>query len=360
MPGRVLLIEDEPHIVEAIRFLLVRDGWEVASHGEGTDALAVIRATRPDLVILDVMLPGRSGYDILQDLRAEAGLAGLPVLMLTARGQSRDREMAERLGASRYMAKPFSNAEVLAAVRELAACGVGRAAGQGAAHGAERAVGHGGQGTETAAGHAAAPGEDRAERLGAAPGEKPAERPTEYGAALGEKRAEGLAGHGAAPEAERPKGAEPAALPPAGVRSEGAVAGQGVSSAGGPTAGHGASTTRELGRPAPEAVARPQSPAPVEWRPAGMTAPAGPELPGTRAPSQPIAASGALQAAGQDAPEPPALVPEPRAAASDPSAPASEPPAAAIPAPSTGVLKAPSAPQAPGASARPDPNAGRG
>ena len=141
MPGRVLLIEDEPHIVEAIRFLLVRDGWEVASHGEGTDALAVIRATRPDLVILDVMLPGRSGYDILQDLRAEPGLAGLPVLMLTARGQSRDREMAERLGASRYMAKPFSNAEVLAAVRELAARGIDPAegaAGHGAASGAER------------------------------------------------------------------------------------------------------------------------------------------------------------------------------------------------------------------------------
>lgn len=120
MAKRVLLIEDEPNIVEAIRFLLARDGWEVSSHGDGLDALAVIRAARPDLVILDVMLPGRSGYDILRELRAEAEIAHLPVLMLTARGQARDRETAERLGASRYMAKPFSNADVLAAVRELA------------------------------------------------------------------------------------------------------------------------------------------------------------------------------------------------------------------------------------------------
>lgn len=123
MAKRVLLIEDEPNIVEAIRFLLARDGWDVAAHGDGTGAIAAIRAERPDLVILDVMLPGRSGYDILQDLRAEEGLAALPVLLLTARGQARDREMAERLGASRYMAKPFSNSDVLAAVREMTGAG---------------------------------------------------------------------------------------------------------------------------------------------------------------------------------------------------------------------------------------------
>ena len=123
MAKRVLLIEDEPNIVEAIRFLLARDGWEVSCHGEGGEALSLIRALNPDLVILDVMLPGRSGYDILQELRAEAATAELPVLLLTARGQARDREMAARLGASRYMAKPFSNAEVLAAVRDLAGAG---------------------------------------------------------------------------------------------------------------------------------------------------------------------------------------------------------------------------------------------
>ena len=121
MGRRVLVIEDEPNIVAAISFILARDGWEVESHDHGADALAVIRATAPDLVILDMLLPGRSGLEILQALRAEPDTAGLPVLMLSARGQSRDRELAERSGADRFMAKPFSNTEVLASVREMVA-----------------------------------------------------------------------------------------------------------------------------------------------------------------------------------------------------------------------------------------------
>jgi len=119
MSRKVLLIEDEPNIIEAIRFLLTRDGWDVSHHSDGTDAVEVIQATAPDLVILDVMLPGKSGMDILRDLRDLEGMKALPVLMLTARGQARDRELAEKAGVSRFMTKPFSNTEVLAAVRDL-------------------------------------------------------------------------------------------------------------------------------------------------------------------------------------------------------------------------------------------------
>ncbi|NOD77003.1 MULTISPECIES: response regulator transcription factor [unclassified Ruegeria] len=119
MSRKVLLIEDEPNIAEAIRFLLTREGWQVEIHGDGADALQVIQGAQPDLVILDVMLPGKSGMDVLRDLREMEELSGLPVLMLTARGQSRDREMAENAGVSRFMTKPFSNAEVLTAVRDL-------------------------------------------------------------------------------------------------------------------------------------------------------------------------------------------------------------------------------------------------
>jgi two-component system, OmpR family, response regulator len=118
--GQVLLIEDEPNIIEALRFLLSRDGWRVATHSDGSGAVEAVRRNAPDLVILDVMLPGRSGFDILAELRADPGLQALPVLMLTARGQARDRAEAERSGASRFMAKPFANAEILAVVRELA------------------------------------------------------------------------------------------------------------------------------------------------------------------------------------------------------------------------------------------------
>jgi DNA-binding response OmpR family regulator len=120
MGKKVLLIEDEPNIIEAISFILSRDGWEVKTHANGHDAMEAVRRRAPDLIILDVMLPGKSGYDILGEIREDADYAATPVLMLTARGQTRDRELAERAGASRYMTKPFSNADMLAAVRALA------------------------------------------------------------------------------------------------------------------------------------------------------------------------------------------------------------------------------------------------
>ena len=119
MGKHILLVEDELNIIEAMRFLLSREGWQVDTHSNGADAVQVIRELGPDLVVLDVMLPGRNGFDILEELRSHEQTADLPVLMLTARGQSRDREMAEKAGVSRFMTKPFSNAEVLTAVRDL-------------------------------------------------------------------------------------------------------------------------------------------------------------------------------------------------------------------------------------------------
>lgn len=119
MGKRVLLIEDEPNIIEAISFILSRAGWTVHAHADGETAMARVKSSVPDLVILDVMLPGRSGYDILRDLRADAATAGLPIMMLTARGQPKDRELAERLGVTHFMTKPFSNSEVLEHVRTL-------------------------------------------------------------------------------------------------------------------------------------------------------------------------------------------------------------------------------------------------
>ncbi len=119
MGRRVLLIEDEPNIIEAISFILSRDGWTVHTHEDGTTAMDKVRATPPDLIILDVMLPGRSGFDILRDIRAEPDFARLPVMMLTARGQAKDRDLALRLGANHFMTKPFSNQDVKDYVRKL-------------------------------------------------------------------------------------------------------------------------------------------------------------------------------------------------------------------------------------------------
>lgn len=119
MSKKVLLIEDEPHIVAALRFLLQREGLSVFDHGDGQDATQKINAVNPDLVILDVMLPGRSGMQILQDLRDDKRTQELPVLMLTAKGQRKDREAAESAGASMFMTKPFANEEILRNVKAL-------------------------------------------------------------------------------------------------------------------------------------------------------------------------------------------------------------------------------------------------
>lgn len=119
MVRQVLVIEDEPNIVEAISFILRRDGWGVSTHADGSTAVGAVLDAVPDALILDVMLPGRSGYDILQELRSHDQTRRLPVLMLTARGQRTDREQAERLGVSRFMTKPFSNSEMLDALNDL-------------------------------------------------------------------------------------------------------------------------------------------------------------------------------------------------------------------------------------------------
>ena len=119
MGKSVLLIEDEPNIIEAISYILSKDGWRVASHSNGASAVEEIRRREPDVIILDVMLPGKTGFEVLRELRNEGGLSHIPVLMLTARGQTKDRELAEQVGATDFMTKPFSNSEVLDKVRAM-------------------------------------------------------------------------------------------------------------------------------------------------------------------------------------------------------------------------------------------------
>jgi DNA-binding response OmpR family regulator len=121
MAGHVLLIEDEVNIAEALRFILMRDGWQVSTLADGALALQAVADCKPDVVILDLMLPGASGLDILRGLRARAETAALPVLMLTAKGQGRDREAAEQAGVTSFMTKPFANADIVAKVRAMVA-----------------------------------------------------------------------------------------------------------------------------------------------------------------------------------------------------------------------------------------------
>lgn len=119
MRQHVLLIEDEPNIAEAIRFVLARDGWQVSVLADGAAAVAEVVRLMPDLVILDLMLPGKSGLEIVAELRLQLATQALPVMMLTAKGLTRDREAAMAAGVSLFMTKPFANADIVAQARAL-------------------------------------------------------------------------------------------------------------------------------------------------------------------------------------------------------------------------------------------------
>jgi two-component system, OmpR family, alkaline phosphatase synthesis response regulator PhoP len=117
--ARVLIIEDSADIAELIKHYLDRAGYDTVVHGSGRDGLVAARQSPPDLVILDVMLPGMDGMQVCQALRAEPATSGLPILMLTARGEEADRVRGLELGADDYVTKPFSPKELVARVGAL-------------------------------------------------------------------------------------------------------------------------------------------------------------------------------------------------------------------------------------------------
>ncbi|MBL8393570.1 MAG: response regulator [Candidatus Accumulibacter sp.] len=119
MSKRILIADDEQNIVISIEFLLRREGFEVLVAGDGEEALAKVRGERPDLVLLDVMMPKMNGFDVCQALRADPDLAGTRILMLTAKGRDTEVSKGLGLGADGYMTKPFSTKELLAEVRKL-------------------------------------------------------------------------------------------------------------------------------------------------------------------------------------------------------------------------------------------------
>ncbi len=120
---RVLLAEDEPNIVESLTFLLGKAGFDVTTEADGQAALDAALDAPPEVVILDVMLPGLDGFEVLRRLRADPRGDGLKIVMLTAKGQREDRETALESGADLFITKPFSNADLVAEVTRLAGPG---------------------------------------------------------------------------------------------------------------------------------------------------------------------------------------------------------------------------------------------
>jgi DNA-binding response OmpR family regulator len=119
MTRRILIADDEPNIVVSLEYLMKREGHAVSVARDGREALAAIRRDRPDLVLLDVMMPSMSGFDVCQAVRADPALAGVRILMLTAKGRDTDLAKGTALGADAYVTKPFSTQELAARVREL-------------------------------------------------------------------------------------------------------------------------------------------------------------------------------------------------------------------------------------------------
>jgi two-component system, OmpR family, alkaline phosphatase synthesis response regulator PhoP len=121
MAKKILIADDEQNIVISLEFLMKREGYEVLIANDGEEAVQRIRAEVPDLVLLDVMMPKKSGFEVCQEIKSDPDLQGIRILMLTAKG--RDTEMAKglALGADAYMTKPFSTKELVERVRGLLA-----------------------------------------------------------------------------------------------------------------------------------------------------------------------------------------------------------------------------------------------
>jgi DNA-binding response OmpR family regulator len=120
-PKRVLIAEDEPNIVISLEFLLNGAGYAVSVARDGSEALRMARSLRPDLVVLDAMLPSVDGFEVCRRLRQEPGPRRPRILMLTARGRGSEIEKGMAAGADAYMTKPFSTKDLLAAIGSLLA-----------------------------------------------------------------------------------------------------------------------------------------------------------------------------------------------------------------------------------------------
>ena len=121
MTKKILIVDDEPNIVISLEFLMKKEGFAVAVANDGDEALALVASFNPDLVLLDVMMPKKSGFEVCEALRADPQYAELKIVMLTAKG--RDTELAKGLaiGADAYVTKPFSTRELVDKVKEMLA-----------------------------------------------------------------------------------------------------------------------------------------------------------------------------------------------------------------------------------------------
>jgi len=119
MAHKLLIADDEPNILLSLEYLLKREGYQVTVARDGQEALEAVENDCPDLLLLDVMMPRKNGFEVCQALRADERFAALKILMLTAKGRDTDVAKGMALGADAYMTKPFSTRDLVAKVRDL-------------------------------------------------------------------------------------------------------------------------------------------------------------------------------------------------------------------------------------------------
>ncbi len=119
MPGKILVCDDERHIVRLIQVNLERQGYEVVTAFDGKEGLEKIRSEKPNLVVLDVMMPYMDGFEVLKNLRRESETENLPVIMLTAKAQDKDVFEGYHYGADMYLTKPFNPMELVTFVKRI-------------------------------------------------------------------------------------------------------------------------------------------------------------------------------------------------------------------------------------------------
>jgi DNA-binding response OmpR family regulator len=121
MPASILIADDDTNIVHALRFLMEKEGYRVRVAADGEAALNAIAKQKPDIILLDVMMPRRNGFDVCTSIRADRALKNVKIIMLSAKGLSGERDRGLRAGADDYVTKPFSTRELLTRVKELLA-----------------------------------------------------------------------------------------------------------------------------------------------------------------------------------------------------------------------------------------------
>ncbi|HZA12959.1 MAG TPA: response regulator [Myxococcaceae bacterium] len=119
MAKKILIADDEPNIVMSLEFLMENAGYEVRVAGNGEETLKALVEFQPDLVLLDVMMPKRNGYEVLQAIRANVALQNIKIIMLSAKGRDVDVEKGLGLGADAYVTKPFATRDLVAKVKEM-------------------------------------------------------------------------------------------------------------------------------------------------------------------------------------------------------------------------------------------------